>query len=115
MVAVSPRYGEITKPTVVMTGDIDEIVSPDIHSAPLADAIEGSTLLRLKGVGHKPDYAANDLCLSALEHLSGRPVDLAALAGQLEQRLQQPANSDAGRQRESANPGQMPVIPSDPI
>jgi len=116
VVAVSPRYGEIVNPTVVMTGDTDDIVSPDIHSACLAGAIGGSTLLRLKGIGHKPDYAANDLCLSALEHLSGRPVDLAALAQQLELRLQQQvASSDANRQSGSAKPGQMPVIPSDPI
>ena len=117
VVAVSPRYGDIAKPTVVMTGDTDEIVSPDIHSVSLANAIKGSTLLRLKGVGHKPDFAANDLCLSALEHLSGKSVNLAALAQQLEHRLQQERDPDtASRHPPEAKPaGQMPVMPSDPI
>ncbi|MEM9105454.1 MAG: alpha/beta hydrolase [Pseudomonadota bacterium] len=117
VVAVSPRYDEIAKPTVVITGDTDEIVSPDIHSEGLAKAIKGSTLLRLKGVGHKPDFAANDLCLSALEHLSGKPVDLTALARQLEHRLKQ--ERDAGKasaQEPGKSPAsQIPVMPSDPI
>lgn len=117
VVAVSPRYRDIAKPTVVLTGDIDEIVSPDIHSVSLANAIEGSTLLRLKGIGHKPDFAANDLCLSALEHLSGKPVDLPALARQLEHRLQKEKDTGTvpGREPEKTNAGQIPVMPSDPI
>lgn len=117
VVAVSPRYSEITHPTVVMTGDTDTIVSPDIHSASLAKAIKGSTLLRLKGVGHKPDFAANELCLAALEHLSGKPVDLLARARQLEKALQQTGDVEttAGPQQETASAGQMPVMPSDPI
>ena len=35
VVAVSPQYDGIDKPTVIITGETDEIVSPDIHSAGL--------------------------------------------------------------------------------
>ncbi|MCR9136335.1 MAG: alpha/beta hydrolase [Alphaproteobacteria bacterium] len=83
----APHYRTIQAPTVIITGDIDEIVSPDIHSVALARDIAGSQLLRIRGIGHKPDFAATDLCVAAIEHLSGSPQDLARLASDLERRL----------------------------
>ncbi len=81
------RYATIAAPTVVITGDYDEIVSPDIHSEALARDIANAQLLRIKGVGHKPDFAATDLCIAAIENLAGRPRDLAAEAASLQRRL----------------------------
>ncbi|MEX3010355.1 alpha/beta fold hydrolase [Hoeflea sp. TYP-13] len=118
VVAVSPRYGQIDKPTVVVTGHTDDVVSPDIHSSSLAGAISGAELLRLKGVGHKPDYAATDLCISALEKLSGGNVDLVALAQKLEQQLtmaDRPTDASSGKNTNGASSDQIPVMPSDPI
>ncbi|MEM6461719.1 MAG: alpha/beta hydrolase [Pseudomonadota bacterium] len=118
VVAVSPRYAEIDKPTVIITGETDLIVSPDIHSNALAKAIKGSILLRLHGVGHKPDFGANDLCVSALEKLNGKRVDLETEARRLERRLAGDGGSDEREETQrsgSASGRQIPVMPSDPI
>lgn len=116
--ATSPGYGKIDKPTVIITGDTDEIVSPDIHSTRLAQTIERAELLRLRGVGHKPDYAATELCIAALEKLAGNPRDLGAMARQLEARLagdHEPSDVPAGGEPAMPATGQIPVMPSDPI
>ena len=83
----SPRYGEIKVPTVILTGDGDEIVSADIHSTALSKQVSGSQLLRIKGLGHKPDFAATDLCIASLEDISGHDRDLKTMAIRLEEQL----------------------------
>lgn len=83
----APNYRTIQAPTVIITGDHDEIVSPDIHSVAMSDEVAGAQLLRIRGVGHKPDYAATDLCIASIEHLAGTVRDLASIAADLEQRL----------------------------
>ncbi|MDA8869999.1 alpha/beta hydrolase [Rhizobiaceae bacterium] len=62
----SPRYSEIKAPTVIITGDQDDIVAPSIHSVGLEKAIEGSELIVLEGVGHKPDYVGRDVVVKAI-------------------------------------------------
>ncbi|MDA4847107.1 alpha/beta fold hydrolase [Hoeflea poritis] len=118
VVKVSPRYREIETPTIIVTGDNDYVVSPDIHSAALSEAIDGSELVRIKGVGHKPDYIATDLCVAAMEKLSGVDKDLEAMARALEETLASNRETSnpppAGRRRPLAT-DQMPVMPSDPI
>jgi len=55
------RYKEITVPTHIFHGDKDDIVSLEIHSINgLSKDIKGSKLHILEGVGHKPDYIAQD-------------------------------------------------------
>jgi pimeloyl-ACP methyl ester carboxylesterase len=77
---VAPRYKEIKAPTVIITGDADRVVLPEIHSRQLHEAIKGSTLLRIHNLGHKPDYIVTDLAISAIESLAGKKRDLNALA-----------------------------------
>ena len=60
------RYKEIMAPTVVITGDKDDIVAPSIHSIGLERDIDGAELVVLPGLGHKPDYAATDRVLEAI-------------------------------------------------
>jgi pimeloyl-ACP methyl ester carboxylesterase len=84
---VAPQYNSITAPTVIITGDSDDIVLENIHSRGLARDIKGSELLWIKNLGHKPDYIATELVIAALEKLSGKPVDLQALARQTEARI----------------------------
>ncbi|WP_419908716.1 alpha/beta fold hydrolase [Hoeflea sp.] len=118
VVEVSPRYVEIDIPTVIITGDNDFVVSPDIHSAALARSIAGSELVRIKGVGHKPDYVATELCVAAMEKLSGFDADLAAMARRLEQLIAsqgEPSNPPPASRRRSLAADQIPVMPSDPI
>lgn len=81
------RYPEIVAPTVIITGDADEIVLEEIHSRGLHRDIAGSELLWIHGLGHKPDYLATDLAIAAIEKLAGQPRNLQAMARDVEKRL----------------------------
>lgn len=85
--AESHRYREITAPTVIMTGDSDDIVWEHLHSQGLARDIADSELVTIRGVGHKPDYLATDVAIAALEKIAGMPRDLQAAARIAEERL----------------------------
>ena len=84
---VQPRYREIAAPTVIITGDSDEIVYEELHSLGLNRDIAGSELLWVKGLGHKPDYVATDLAVAAIEKVAGLPRDLRKMAGEVERRI----------------------------
>ncbi len=84
---VSPRYAEIAAPTIIITGDRDGIVYPHIHSRQLHEAIDGSRLISIHNLGHKPDYVANDLAVAAIEVLGGKDRDLEALATDVAARI----------------------------
>jgi len=86
---IAPRYKEITTPTVIITGDSDPVVLEEIHSQGLARDIEGSELVMVHGLGHKPDYVVTDLCIAAIEKVAGFDRDLPAIAKTAEARLQQ--------------------------
>jgi pimeloyl-ACP methyl ester carboxylesterase len=77
---MAARYREIKAPTVIITGDSDDIVLANIHSTGLARDIEGAELIWLPGVGHKPDYVATGLAIAAIEKIAGREHDLQAMA-----------------------------------
>ena len=68
----APRYREITAPTVIVTGDTDGVVAPSIHSVGLERDIKGAELVVLPRVGHKPDYAARDVVVAAVEKVAER-------------------------------------------
>ncbi|MFP5077214.1 alpha/beta fold hydrolase [Rhizobium sp. YIM 134829] len=84
---VSPRYREIKAPTVIITGDRDAIVLPEIHSKGLARDIAGSRLVTVHNLGHKPDYIVTDLAIAAIETVAGKPRDLEAIARADEARI----------------------------
>lgn len=86
-VALAPRYPEIGAPTVIISGDRDTVVYEEIHSVGLARDIAGAELVWVKNLGHKPDWIATDLAVGAIEKVSGRDVDLQALAGAVEARI----------------------------
>ena len=113
VVRAAPRYRQITAPSVIITGDRDDVVSPDIHSEALARDIPHSQLLRLRGVGHKPDFAATDLCIAAMKKIAGQDIDLTEMAAQLERRLE--GRPGSSRRSEPGPTDQIPVMPSDPI
>src|SRR5438552_2346244 len=52
-----PRYGELRTTTVIITGDCDTTVSPDINARVLAATIPYSKLVLLKNIGHMPHHA----------------------------------------------------------
>jgi len=65
------RYGEISAPTVVISGDVDKTVSTNIHSRPFAAAVANTRLIVLPGVGHMVQNAATDLVVHEIEALMG--------------------------------------------
>ena len=64
------RYREITAPTVVITGDADDVVSPAIHSVGLERDIPGAELIVVPGIGHKPEYAATKVVVESILRVS---------------------------------------------
>ena len=68
----APRYGDIRTPTVVITGDSDDTVSPKIHSRPFAAAVPGAKLIVLPGVGHMVQNAAPELVRREIDAMIGR-------------------------------------------
>jgi pimeloyl-ACP methyl ester carboxylesterase len=82
-----PHYKEITAPTIIITGDSDDIVYEELHSRGLKRDIAGSELYWIRGLGHKSDYIATDLAIAALEKLSGQPRDLEKLVRAVERRI----------------------------
>jgi pimeloyl-ACP methyl ester carboxylesterase len=63
----APRYKNIKVPVVVITGDTDTSVSPNIHSRRLAATVPNAKLIVLPGVGHMVQYAAPELVVSEIE------------------------------------------------
>ena len=84
---VAPRYSEIRTPTIIITGDSDDVVAPEIHSQGLKNEIEGAELVTVRNLGHKPDYIANDLAIAAIEKLAGDDRDLQGIADTVSQRI----------------------------
>lgn len=82
--SAAPNYSKIKAPTVIITGDTDNVVSPEIHSRQLARDIDRSILIVVKNLGHKSDYVARDLVVEAIEKLAGKSVDLHTAQKQLE-------------------------------
>jgi pimeloyl-ACP methyl ester carboxylesterase len=68
----APRYADIRTPTVVITGDSDDTVSPNIHSRPFSAAVPGAKLIVLPGVGHMVQNAAPALVEHEIDGMIGR-------------------------------------------
>jgi pimeloyl-ACP methyl ester carboxylesterase len=83
----SRQYSEIKARTIIITGDADKVVSPEIHSKQLARAIKGSKLLVVHNLGHKPDYIAGDLVVAAIEVTAGKKRDLSRILKSVERRI----------------------------
>jgi pimeloyl-ACP methyl ester carboxylesterase len=70
--AQAGRYGEIRAPTVVITGDADNTVSPNIHARPFAKAVPGARLVVLPGVGHMVQNAAPERVVAEVDAIIGQ-------------------------------------------
>jgi pimeloyl-ACP methyl ester carboxylesterase len=67
-----PRYHLITAPTVVITGDRDTTVWPDIHARPVAALIPGAKLIVLKGIGHMLPHVAPEVIVAEIDGLTAK-------------------------------------------
>lgn len=66
----APRYGNIETPTVVLTGDADEALSPEIHAKAMAAAVPRAKLIVLPGAGHMVQFAATERIIEVVAELS---------------------------------------------
>jgi pimeloyl-ACP methyl ester carboxylesterase len=66
------RYGEIRIPAVIIAGDHDTTVSPDIHSKALAAAMPNARLIILPGVGHIIHHAQAELVIGEIDAIAAR-------------------------------------------
>jgi pimeloyl-ACP methyl ester carboxylesterase len=66
------RYGAIKAPTVIISGEADEVVATWIHTAGLSQELPDAVVHILPGVGHVPHHAATALVVSEIEALSQR-------------------------------------------
>jgi pimeloyl-ACP methyl ester carboxylesterase len=81
VVEQSPRYGNIEAPVVVISGDADNTVWPNIHSRPFAATVPNAKLIILPGVGHMVMYAAPDLVTREIDAMIGKIGHATAAAG----------------------------------
>jgi pimeloyl-ACP methyl ester carboxylesterase len=70
VIAQSPRYREIAAPTVIITGEQDTLVSPEIHSRALATTLPHAKLIVLPGVGHAVQHVAAEVVVEEIGKVS---------------------------------------------
>jgi pimeloyl-ACP methyl ester carboxylesterase len=76
----APRYGSIRTPVVVITGDADKTVSPNIHSRPFAAAVPNAKLIVLPDVGHMVQNVAPELVAREVDAMIGKITHSTAVA-----------------------------------
>jgi pimeloyl-ACP methyl ester carboxylesterase len=67
---ISPRYGEISVPTSIITGDRDDVVLANIHSVGLARDIKGSKLIWIEAEGHMPAWTHPELVAEEIDRVN---------------------------------------------
>jgi pimeloyl-ACP methyl ester carboxylesterase len=70
IVAQVPRYTDLRSPMIIITGDRDTMVSPEINARALAATVPRAKLVFLPGVGHMPHHAAPEAVIAAIEELA---------------------------------------------
>ncbi len=90
--SAAPGYRRIRAPTIIITGDTDEIVSPEVHARHLARDIHGARLVVVHDLGHKSDFVASDLAIGAIEVVAGGKTNLTALKRDVERRIAHDGN-----------------------
>jgi pimeloyl-ACP methyl ester carboxylesterase len=74
-----PHYVELGTPTVIITGDRDTMVSPQINARALAATLPRAKLVLLKDIGHMPHHAAPEIVAAAIDELVPAAAPLRAL------------------------------------
>lgn len=75
LIATVPQYGEIAVPTLIVAGDSDPVVPPQVHAEALARALPQAQLMRLAGAGHMAHHAHAAAIAEAIAKLASQPVD----------------------------------------
>lgn len=66
----SRRYGMIAAPTVVITGELDELVPSDFQAKAILGALPHAKVFILPGVGHMVHYAAPERVIAAIAEIA---------------------------------------------
>lgn len=72
LAAMAQRYGRISAPVTILTGDRDESVLPDVHARALAKVLPQAGLEILPGVGHMPHHAMPERVMAAIKDVMQR-------------------------------------------
>jgi pimeloyl-ACP methyl ester carboxylesterase len=67
-----PRYPNLRTPTIIISGDHDTMVSPNINAYALAATLPCAKLVLLKDIGHMPHHAAPEVVATAIDELVPR-------------------------------------------
>jgi pimeloyl-ACP methyl ester carboxylesterase len=67
--ALAPLYVDILTPTIIVTGDKDRVVSPQIHARALAFELSAAELVIAPDAGHMPHRLRTDLVLAAIRRV----------------------------------------------
>jgi pimeloyl-ACP methyl ester carboxylesterase len=70
--ALSARYNAVGVPTVIMTGDADQLVDPVRHAYPLHRALPHAELIVLPATGHMLPHTRTQAVLAAIEAAHAR-------------------------------------------
>ncbi len=65
--AQSPLYKYLVLPALVITGDTDSVVSPEIHARTVAKEMKSAELVVLKGAGHAPQHSRTSEVVSRIK------------------------------------------------
>lgn len=77
LAAQQDRYDEITVPTVVFSGALDTVISPQLHVGRLKHQIDGLQLVKLADGGHMPHHAFGGDVADAIRRMSVSPAEAA--------------------------------------
>lgn len=68
--AQAPNYPEIFAPAVIVTGDVDKVVSPKRHARALARDLPAAELVIAPNAGHMPHRLRSDLVFAAIARVN---------------------------------------------
>jgi pimeloyl-ACP methyl ester carboxylesterase len=77
-----PRYRSIKTPTMILTGDADAALAPEVHARAMAAAVPRAKLIVLPGVGHMVHFAAPERIVAVVAELAALPRDKTAGSAQ---------------------------------
>jgi pimeloyl-ACP methyl ester carboxylesterase len=86
LAAISPRYGEIRPPVVIVAGDSDLQTPLESQARPLHAALPGSVLIELPGTGHEVHHKHPQVVMNAIAQaweLAGQPAAVAPVSDAL--------------------------------
>lgn len=64
---MSPSYGKISVPVIILCGELDKTVAPAKHSYPLHEAIPHSHLIVVKNAGHELQFTRPQEVMKAID------------------------------------------------